>query len=350
MLARNFLFIFTPLLFVFLGLSAAPGPLLAQQTETILPSAAPAGEADPYDSLLYLLEDETLRERLVDDLRQLRSEETASGDAAAPASPPAEEPVSLSRQVAQITRDTAQSAFGWLQEAIEGIENLRFAEAASEERLKELGAAAFRLGATILVTVVSFLLLLRGARRIYGRLGQRAAAHPGFALRATAVTLASIIDAFAVILAWLVGYLFALFAIGEPGEMNVRHALFLNIFLLIEIAKMLLRLVLSPNATALRPLPINDEDAAYWYTWLSRVFGVLGYGLLFIVPMVRSNISVEAGQALSVLIGATALIMAVLLVLQNRIPIQHWLERRAQHSEVTFIRSLLIEIGRASCR
>src|SRR5690625_4728687 len=339
-------------LIVLLSLLIAPAIALAQQPASVTPSAEPAsaepasgGHGDPYASLLLLLEDETLRERLLEDLRGLRDGAPTVGEAVPVATPEIEQPVSLSRQVARLTRDAAKSAVDWIHELAAGLEDLQLGEAADEERLRTLGLAVLGLGATILATVISFLVLLRGVRRAYAGLAERAATHPSLARRAAAMTTVGLVDVFAVIIAWLIGYLFALFVIGEPGEVDTHHALFLNGFVIVELAKMLLRFTLSPGFQALRPLPMGDEDAAYWYAWLSRIVGVLGYGLLLVVPMVRFDISVAIGQALAILVGAIALLMAVVLVLQNRNPIQQWLERRSQHSKAPFIRSLLLVLA-----
>lgn len=348
MLQRISVSVKTLSLIVLLSLMIAPGAALGQQPPPAAPSAGPlsGGGSDPYDSLLLLLEDETLRERLVEDLRGLRDSGPTVADAVPLAAAETKHEMSLSRQIAHLTRDGAERAVSWIHELAAGFENLQLGVATDEQRLRMLGLAALSLGATILATVISFLLLRHGARRAYARLARRAAARPGLPLRAAAVLTAGVVDAFAVIGAWLIGYLFALFAVDEVGEMETHQALFLNSFLIIELVKMVLRFILSPGFKALRPLAVEDEDAAYWYAWSSRIASVLGYGLLLVVPMVRYDISVAAGETLSILIAALALVMAVVLVLQNRKPIHQWLERRAQHSKVSFIRSVLLVLAR----
>ena len=339
------------LLLVLLGVGILSGTAVAQQPGSAAPAGdtAPAAEEDPYDSLLRLLEDESLRERLVEDLRRLQE--------GAPAAEPdvheapllnaeAGEPLSLSRRIAHFTRDAAESAFDWIEELFEEIQNLEIAAAADPENLRVLGLFALGLAATIAGTLVSYLLLLRAARRAYAGLAERATAHPGLALRVATVALAGVVDAAAVVGAWLIGYLTALFVAGETGDMETHHALFLNSFLMIELAKVLLRFILAPRFGALRPLPLGDEDAAYWYAWLSRIASVLGYGQLFLVPVVHYDLSVAAGHTLALVIAATALLMAIVLVLQNRKPIQRWLEQRGERSRIPFVHSLLLLLAR----
>jgi len=341
-------------LVLLLALLTLPAPLGAQTaTEGGEATVQQGGEqGSRYGALLRLLEDEALRERLVEDLGRLQEGEPPAeaggerGTGAGAPPPVAEEQISLSRRIARTTRGGAEWAAGRIHGLVADIEQLEFEEAGEERWLQRVGFAALELGAVILFTLATFLVLRRGARGLYAGLGRRAESLPNLPLRAAAVALGSLIDALAVILAWIGGYLLALFAIGAPGDMNDRHALFLNAFLLIELVKVALRLALSPGFAALRPLPIGNEDAAYWYAWLGRIVSVLGYGLLLVVPMVRFNLSVGIGQALAVLIGAAALLMAVVLVLQNRRPIRDWLERRAQENDVAFTRSLLMVLAR----
>lgn len=335
-------FILTFSLAIFCILSA---PLSAQ--EPVSTGSEAEQTADSYDSLLNLLEDETLRERLVEDLRELKSREAAddSGDVAEPSA--SEEKITLSRRIAQTTRATAELLFSLLDELEETVEDLPIGEKADDQYLHTLGLTALELGSIIIFTIALFIVLRAGARRLYTSLGRQAEAQRHLFLRGAVVLLSSILDALAVILAWVGGYVLALFAIGTPGQMDDHHALFLNAFLLIELVKVVLRLILAPRYSVLRALRISDEDAAYWYAWLGRLVSVLGYGLLLVVPIVRYNLSNELGKALAVLIGTAVLLMAVVLILQNRRPIGSWLQRRAQRSDVTFTRSLLLMLARS---
>ncbi len=336
----NILFItfITAFLFIF------PGSLPAQQPS---PDSAEAEQATSnYESLLNLLEDEALRERLVEDLRNLQDPATAD-DLDTTADPPAaEDKISLSRQIAQTTRATAELIFSLLDELEDTVSNIEIDQEESDEYLTVVGITVFELSIIIIFTVVSFILLRYGARRLYSSLNQQAEAQDRLVLRGAVVLLSSTLDSLAVVLAWVGGYVLALFVIGEFGQMDDRHALFLNAFLLIELIKVGLRLILSPGYSVLRLLRINDEDAAYWYAWLGRLVSVLGYGLLLLVPIVQHNLSDELGHALAVLIGAAVLLMAVVLVLQNRKPIGNWLYDQARRNDVTFTRSLLFMLSR----
>jgi small-conductance mechanosensitive channel len=90
-------------------------------------------------------------------------------------------------------------------------------------------------------------------------------------------------------------------------------------------AKVAVRVVLSPSATSLRPLPIGDMAASYLASRINLIVGVVGYGQLLIVPIINSNVSFAAGRAVSALIAVLVLGFAIWLVLRNRKAVTDWL-------------------------
>ena len=138
------------------------------------------------------------------------------------------------------------------------------------------------------------------------------------------------IDATVILLVWAGGYALAITLFAEGGRMDLRQTMFLNAFLLVEIVKVGLRSVLAPRFGALRLLPLADLLANYWYFWLSRITGLLGYGMLLAVPIVEANLPQRIGEALEYAIALTALAMAVVVILQNRQALRASLEARAQ--------------------
>ncbi|MBK1670825.1 hypothetical protein CKO28_22670 [Rhodovibrio sodomensis] len=114
-----------------------------------------------------------------------------------------------------------------------------------------------------------------------------------------------------------------------PGRMDIVQPLYLNAFLLIELIKVGLRAVFAPRYGDLRVLPLSDLNAAYWYNWLGRIVSLLGYGSLVVVPIVNANLGFVTGRSLQVLVAITALVMAVLVILQNRHTVRAGLQQRA---------------------
>ncbi|WP_438875892.1 hypothetical protein, partial [Bacillus cereus group sp. Bce028] len=84
------------------------------------------------------------------------------------------------------------------------------------------------------------------------------------------------------------GNLVATFAIGETGELSTRASLFLNAFLVIELLKAALRVLFSSRYEGLCLLPISAAEASYWNRWIARLIGLVGYGLMVVVPLVNA--------------------------------------------------------------
>ena len=169
-----------------------------------------------------------------------------------------------------------------------------------------------------------FLALRAVAKRWYVRMGAAARGY-GF-LRSSALFVASgIIDMLIVIVAWAAGYALAVLLLGSYGTIDIRQTLYLNAFLIVEMFKVGTRLVLSPAATHLRPLPIGDAAATYLSKRINFVIGLVGYGQLLVVPVLNVNISYAAGQAVGALIALVVLALTVWLVARNRRPVADWL-------------------------
>ena len=58
------------------------------------------------------------------------------------------------------------------------------------------------------------------------------------------------------------------------GVIGIRQTLYLNAFLLVEMAKVAVRLALSPSARNLRPLPVSDAGAKYLASRLNFMVGL----------------------------------------------------------------------------
>jgi moderate conductance mechanosensitive channel len=65
------------------------------------------------------------------------------------------------------------------------------------------------------------------------------------------------------------------------------QGLFLYAFLVTEFIHVAIRLVFRPRYERLRLVLMQETTARHWNFWLSRIASVLGYGLLFVVPVVE---------------------------------------------------------------
>ncbi len=111
-----------------------------------------------------------------------------------------------------------------------------------------------------------------------------------------------------------------------------QQGLFLNAFALVEFFKAVLRLIFCPNVPDLRPFRITDQRARYWNTRLSWLSGLIGYGLLVIVPIVSNQINLQVGALVNVVIMGLITVWALYLIFHNRRNIQHELVALANRS------------------
>ncbi len=278
----------------------------------LVPTALADEPATPRQMLADLLEDEASRERLIEELRRTAGEEIVAAEP--------EQTVSFSRVLANTTQGMAQNLVGQFGDALAAIEALGSEEAVID--YAALSANAINLVLVVVATLVAFIVLRRLARPLFARASHWAEAgkqqRSPLIRQTLAVLLAALVDILVVILAWLAGYAIAVLVVGGAGEIATRETLFLNAFLMIEIFKALIRVVFASRNDGLRLVPMQAEDAAYWNAWLARLASFIGYGLMFLVPMVNADLSFAVGQVIMVVIMLVAFLYALTIITQNR--------------------------------
>jgi len=294
------------------------------------PSQPTPQPASSVNDLIRILENEDARNAL---LTRLKNE------AAAQQVPePVEENPTLARQIAEQTRAAAEQIVAGGEAVWSGVAAL---------------AVIFTGGSTIDYSAIQTLILnviLVGAGlfaaffvlRMLAHLFQRAldnrAAGRHWSIRAIFIVIATIADIGAVALAWGAGYVIALQVIGGVnGRMDINQTLLLNAFLMVEMLKVAMRLILQPRFPALRLVPISDTMAAYWYFWTARAVSLVGYTFMFVAPIFASNVAEAAAQAVRVLVMLTALVIAIVVILQNRDRVRKVLSSRAAGGRADFI-------------
>ncbi len=324
MIAKRLLF----LLLGWLALSLlAAAPALAQ------PAGAPPAPA----ALADMLEDDEARQQLIDHLRRQAAEEQALGQAE-----PAALTISFPRQLAELTSRVASDIGGEVRN-LGGILSSLFT-AGTDATAFDMAAfttAAINLGLVIIATFALFMLFRHLSRPLFGRLSlwSRKDSELNSTLRLVlCVALAAVVDLMVVALAYVAGNLIATFAIGETGELSTRASLFLNAFLIIELIKAALRMLFSSRYEGLRLLPISAGEASYWNRWLARLVGLVGYGLMVVVPLTSVYLAPSLGQGVGALIMFGAFIYAVTVVLKNRKRIRVELDQMAARSDLTATR------------
>ncbi|WP_404376167.1 mechanosensitive channel protein [Vreelandella aquamarina] len=327
-------------------LAMLAGPAMAQTTLGA-GSEAPATEEQPsYAALADLLEDEQARQELIELLRSQASELPAgvatelSPEAAAAGGNVAPEDVSLPRQLAELTSRVVGDVGGQIEQAVVIVGNMFTGQGAAGSRFEMAAfiSAAINLGIVIVATFAIFMVFRLLAKSLFTKISGWSQQGSGLTpvLRLViCVAIAAVLDVLLVAFAYVGGNLIATFAVGETGELSTRASLFLNAFLVIELLKAGVRMLFSSRYEGLRLLPISAQEASYWNRWLARLVGMVGYGLMVVVPLVNFYIAASLGQAVGTLIMLLAFIYAVGVVLKNRVRLRDNLNQLGARATLT---------------
>ncbi|MDT8309843.1 MAG: mechanosensitive ion channel [Methylophaga sp.] len=301
---------------------------MTQAGQTAVTSTDSTETKPSYETLADVLENPESRQQLIEELRSMSGKTDAEGsDAASHAS--AEQGASFARQIANTTQQVAQDLVSTISNSFQAVSKVGSTE--SQRDWSQLMTDLLHLLVVIAATIGVFWLTRRIARKLFTKANNWADADTRNPLirRGLAITASVFLDLLVVALAWVAGYAVALFALGNGGEMQLIESLYLNAFLMIEIFKVVLRTVFSVNDAALRPLPMNDDTAIYWHSWLNRLTNFIGYGVLLLVPLISNLFSSAVAQLLNVLIVLFAFVYALLTILQNRMQVREQLQTLA---------------------
>ncbi len=296
-----------------------------------------------YESLATLLEDPSQREALIEGLRQLDSQTSEKAvEVAGSEVTLSEDSPSLSRQLATISQDLVADLSATLDRVLDTLNGLGSEDAESVD-WSYFGEEAISLGLVVVSTIALFLILRRLAHPLFSKVSQWSldGQHRSPLLRTMiAVVIAAVVDVAVIGLAFLGGYLLAIFAYGEQGVIGQRESMFLNAYLVIELFKALMRMLFSSGYQGLRLFPMRAEVARYWNRSLAMLAGFIGYGILVVVPMVNNNLATAVGSFVNLLIMAVTLIWAIVVISRNRIILRDRLLNQARET-----RNGLVAIG-----
>lgn len=286
-------------------------------------AAAGAEQAGSVETLIQILENDEARAELINKLK------ASATDAAPSAAAPADEDVGPARLAAEYTRSLANKAgevvatFGRVGEDL----GEAFSDTGRVD-LERVGRTVLNLAMSMAVVFGAFFvlrLLARGPMHLFARRAEGKA----WPSRVMYLVPTLLVEIGTVVLAWLAGYIFSIY-FGRVGEMSIYQTLFLNAFIVIEAVKLVARLMFTPSFPSLRFVPLGDTGATYWYFWLSRLISIVGYGLLFVVPVAAAEVSPRFADALKVLVVLTAIVITILIVLQNKTRVRAFLHRRME--------------------
>lgn len=308
---------------------------------TSTPSDAAASEPDAaqkkaaYSALADVLENDTSRKELIEQLRQAAA--TPPPEAAPTLTPPeVKEEKTVLENVTDVTRH-----YG-------GEFATRFAQLwrnISTAPHKPFHTATFFNAVTHFLMLAALVFAFYGLVRLcalplyrkMGRWGRHKNRDRSNWLQLPAmITGALIIDLLLLALTLFIGQLLSDNLNGGNSTIAFQQSLFLNAFALIEFFKALLRLIFCPRVPDLRPFAITDETAHYWNLRLSALSSLIGYGLVVAVPIISNQVNVQAGAMANVIIMLSITLWALYLIFHNKKAITDGLLQVADRSLAFF--------------
>ena len=285
--------------------------------------------ASSVNDLIRILENDDARHALLARLKNEAAEQKA-------AEPTTADPT-IARQIAEQTRAIAEQIVVGSEAILSGVAAVTLVVSGSSAldygALQTLVLNVVLVGAGVFATFF----ILRILAHFLQKALDRWSAGRHWSVRSILMFVSLAADMMTVALAWGAGYLIALQVIGgATGRMDINQTLLLNAFLMVEMLKVVMRLMLQPRFPGLRLLPISDTTASYWYFWLARAVSMLVYTFMFAAPVIATNLSEAAAQAIRVVVMLTALVIAVIIILQNRDRVRYALSSRAVSGRADF--------------
>lgn len=320
-----------PLLLLLVTCTASP-LAMAQPAQNTAPSDQTEQQKASYTALADILQDDKARATLIDHLRQAADESPKTQTKSAAS----ETPESLSDNLSSLAQggiSTVNQRLNSLQKLIDSGPKRTFNP---DSFFRALGY--FLL--TVAATFALFHLIRRLIRPLYKRMGSwghnaKLQQGPWYKLP-TAILGAFAVDLLVLVLALAAGNLFARHVNADSATIQRLQTLFLSAFAVIEFFKAVLRLIFSPDFDYLRPFAFSDASAHYWNKRLAWLSGLIGYGLMVVVPVVATQISYPAAAAANLAIMLALTLYAVALILRNRKQIQQQINLLAERSMAFF--------------
>ncbi|ADU68570.1 mechanosensitive channel protein [Pantoea sp. At-9b] len=285
-----------------------------------------------YAALANILANNDSRQELIDQLRQAaNSPSTTQAPVLAPPQAESDDPTVL-ESVTSVTREyggEVASQFLRLHDSITNAPHKAFNQQTFLNALKHfvgLAAAVF----------ACYWLARRLMAPVWQRMGRWGRNHnlersKWLHLPAT-IVLAFIIDLLLLALTLFIGQIISDNYHGDNRTIAYQQGLFLNAFALIEFFKAVLRLIFCPRFPTLRFFHLSDARARYWNTRLSWLSGIIGYGLLVVVPIVSNQVNMQIAALVNVLVMGIMTVWALWLIFRNKRNIHEELTRLADRS------------------
>ncbi len=320
-----------PLLLLLIACTVSPLAMAQSAQKTALVDQSQQQKAS-YAALADILQDDKARAALIGHLRQA-ADQSANGP---PKTEASETPESLSDNLSNL----AQGGISSVNQRLNSLQKLIDSGPKRSFNPDSFFRALGYFLLTVAVTFAIFHLIRRLIHPLYKRMGSwghnaKLQQGPWYKLP-TAILGAFAVDLLVLLLALAAGNLFARHVNADSATILRLQTLFLSAFAVIEFFKAILRLIFSPNFDYLRPFPFSDASAHYWNQRLAWLSGLIGYGLMVVVPVVATQISYPAAAAANLIIMLALTLYAVALILRNRKPIQRQINLLAERSMAFF--------------
>ncbi|MGF6561755.1 mechanosensitive channel protein [Erwinia aphidicola] len=284
-----------------------------------------------YAALANILADDPSRQELIAQLRNAAAAQP-SGKAPLLTPPKEDEDKTVLQGVTDVSRHFGAEFASRLQQLHSSIVNAPHKPFNHQTFFNALSHFAMLAGA-----LFTFYWLVRWAvSPLYRRMGawgrQKNADRRSWLHLPGMIAAAFIIDLLLLALALVVGQILSDNMNAGSRTIAYQQGLFLNAFALIEFFKAILRLMFCPRFPELRFFHLSDGRAHYWNTRLSWLSGLIGYGLLVIVPIVANQVNVQVAALVNVAIMGLITLWALYLIFHNRRNIQQALARLADRS------------------
>ncbi|MEI2680553.1 mechanosensitive channel protein [Erwinia aphidicola] len=284
-----------------------------------------------YAALANILADDPSRQELIAQLRNAAAAQP-SGKAPVLTPPKEDEDKTVLQGVTDVSRHFGAEFASRLQQLHSSIVNAPHKPFNHQTFFNALSHFAMLAGA-----LFTFYWLVRWAvSPLYRRMGawgrQKNADRRSWLHLPGMIAAAFIIDLLLLALALVVGQILSDNMNAGSRTIAYQQGLFLNAFALIEFFKAILRLMFCPRFPELRFFHLSDGRAHYWNTRLSWLSGLIGYGLLVIVPIVANQVNVQVAALVNVAIMGLITLWALYLIFHNRRNIQQKLARLADRS------------------
>lgn len=299
-----------------LVLSAFAVPAMAQQTsvdvaEEAEKAVAPA-KKDDLQRVIDLLEDESRRKELLENLKSVIAVHVEADAEAAPA---------VGARLLQFLSTKIENAGAQLGHALEvmldipqvmALVHTALTDEVQRERwLWNLSKVLFILAAGYISQVVVGALLRRPYALIEAQSPESAIS------RAFFVTLRMLLDL--VVIGAFLAAAYGIMTIAQPQQSGRVIALaIINAIAVSRVVLAVAKMVFAPEVAKMRLFPMGDETANYGYVWCRRLTYLAVYGFFAIETFAALGAAGSAYTLMEGILGLSICLMLIMLVLQNR--------------------------------